>query len=56
MRDVVVEEIRSFRREIEAEFDNNQEKYLQHVYEEQKKRAERLVRLGPKPAPKRRAA
>jgi hypothetical protein len=48
--DPIVEEVRRVRREIEAECGNDAQKYFEHLAELQKKYADRLVCLGPKPA------
>jgi hypothetical protein len=49
MKDAIVKEIRDIRKQIEAEFDHDPGKYLDHVYEAQKKHGTRLVRRQPKP-------
>lgn len=48
-RDPIVEEVRRVRRGIEAACGNDPQRYYEHVTELQKKYADRLVRLGPKP-------
>lgn len=48
MKDPIVEEIRNARRQIEEEFDNDIDKLLEHVYEEQRKHPERFVRREPR--------
>jgi hypothetical protein len=55
MKDSIVEEVRAIRRQIEAEFDHDMNKYLDHVYEAQKKHRARLVRRQPKPLKQRKA-
>jgi hypothetical protein len=40
--------MREARHQIEQEFDHDVNKYLDHVYEAQKKHADRLVRRQPK--------
>lgn len=44
MKNVIVEEIRETRRQIEQEFDHDVAKYRDHVYEAQRKHGDRLVR------------
>jgi hypothetical protein len=53
MRDAIVKEIREIRRQIEREFDHDVNKYLNHVYEAQKKHGHRLVHRQPKPLKRR---
>ena len=48
MKDAIVEEVREMRRQIEEEFDHDVNKYLDHVYEAQKKHGARLVCRQPK--------
>jgi hypothetical protein len=55
MKDAIVKEVREIRQQIEQEFDHNVDKYLDHVYEAQKKHGDRLVRQRPKPLKQRRA-
>jgi hypothetical protein len=55
MEDIIVKEVRETRRQIEQEFGHDVDKYLRHVYEAQKKHADRLVRRQPKPLRKRKA-
>jgi hypothetical protein len=55
MRDAIVEEVREIRRQIEAEFDHDVNKYLDHVYEAHKKHGARLVRRQPRPLKQRKA-
>lgn len=55
MKDVIVEEVRKIRHEIENEYDHNIEKYLDHVYTEQKKHGLKLVCRQPKLLKKRKA-
>jgi hypothetical protein len=44
MKDAIVEEVREIRRQIEQEFDHDIAKYVEHVYEAQKKHGDGLVR------------
>lgn len=53
MKDVIVEETRRIKHQIEQEFDHDAAKYLEHVYEAQKQHGSRLVRRQPKPLRKR---
>jgi hypothetical protein len=53
MKDAIVKEIREIRQQIEAEFGHDVNKYLEHVYEAQKKHGARLVRRRPKPLKRR---
>ena len=55
MKDLIVEEVRKIRHEIEQEYDQSMEKYLEHIYTEQKKHGNNLVRRRPKPLRKRKA-
>lgn len=55
MEDPIVEQTRQIRREIEQEFGNDPQRYLEHVYEAQKQHGPRLVRRQPKPSRKRKA-
>jgi hypothetical protein len=48
MKDIVVEEVRKIRHQIEQEFNHDVAMYLKHVYKEQKKHGDRLVRRQPK--------
>ncbi len=48
MKDVIVREVRETRRQIEREFNHDVNKYLDHVYEAQKKHGDKLVRRQPK--------
>jgi len=48
MKDAIVKEVRETRRQIEQEFDHDVNKYLDHVYEAQKKHGDKLVRRQPK--------
>ena len=48
MKDAIVEEVLEIRRQIEQEFDRDVAKYLDHVYEVQRKHGDRLVRRQPK--------
>ena len=53
MKDIIVEEVRRIRHEIEKEYDQDPAKYLEHIYSAQKKHGDRLVRRQPKPLKKR---
>ena len=55
MKDMIVEEVRRIRHEIEQEYDQDTNKYLEHVYAAQKKHGQKLVRRQPKPISKRKA-
>lgn len=48
MKDAIVKEVRETRHQIEREFNHDVNKYLDHVYEAQKKHGDRLVRRKPK--------
>ena len=48
MKDIIVEEVRKIRHEIEQEYNQDMDKYLEHIYEEQKKHEQKLVRRHPK--------
>ncbi len=48
MKDAIVKEIRAIRQQIEAEFGHDPNRYLDHVYEAQKKHGAQLVRRRPK--------
>ena len=55
MKDPIVEEVRKIRRQIEQEFGHDPNKYLDHVYEAQRKHGDRLIRRQPKPIRQRKA-
>ena len=55
MKDAIVKEVREIRRQIEQEFDHDVSKYLNHVYEAQKKHGSKLVRRQPKLLKRRKA-
>lgn len=55
MKDVIVEEVRRVRHQIEKEFNHDTDMYLKHIYEAQKEHGRKLVRRQPKPQRKRRA-
>ncbi|MEN6424926.1 MAG: hypothetical protein ABFE13_06165 [Phycisphaerales bacterium] len=55
MKDAIVTEVRQIRQQIEREFNHDVSKYLDHVYEAQKKHGDKLVRRQPKPAEHRKA-
>ena len=46
----ILKEIRRIRHEIEAESQNDPQKYYEHIQQLQKKYSNRLVRFKPKPA------
>ena len=46
----ILKEIRRIRREIEAECQNDPQKYYEHIQQIQKKYVNRLIRFKPKPA------
>jgi hypothetical protein len=48
--DPIISEIRKNRLKLEAEFQNDSQKYYDHLLEIQKKYSNRLVRRQPKPA------
>jgi hypothetical protein len=50
VNDPIVEEVRKVRKAIEAACDNDPVKYAEHLRQVELKYADRLVRLGPKPA------
>jgi hypothetical protein len=56
MRDAIVKEVREIRQQIEQEFDHDVNKYLDHVYEAQKKHGEKLICRQPKPLKHRKIA
>lgn len=53
MKDAIVKEVRKIRQQIEAQFDHDPKKYLEHVYEAQKVHGNKLVRRRPKPLKRR---
>lgn len=55
MKDAIVKEVGEMRQQIEQEFDHNVDKYLDHVYEAQKKHGDKLVRGRPRALKQRRA-
>lgn len=55
MKDSIVEEVRKIRHEIEQEYGQDIDKYIEHVYTEQKKHGKKLVCRQPKLARKRTA-
>jgi hypothetical protein len=55
MKDSIVEEVRKIRHNIEKEYGQNIEKYLEHIYTEQKKHGHKLVHRKPRPLRKRKA-
>ncbi len=46
----ILKEIRKIRHEIEAECQNDSQKYYEHIQQVQQKYSNRLVRFKPKPA------
>jgi hypothetical protein len=54
MKDPIVQEMRDIKRQIEQEFDHDVNRYLDHVYEAQKRHRNKLVRRQPKPLERRR--
>jgi hypothetical protein len=55
MKDSVVEEVRKIRHEIELDYGQDIDKYLEHIYAEQKKHGKKLICRQPKLLHKRRA-
>jgi hypothetical protein len=55
MKDAIVKEVREIRRQTEEEFNHEVDKYLEHVYEAQKKHGDKLIRRRPKPLKQRKA-
>ncbi len=49
-QELILKEIRRIRHEIEAECQNDPQKYYEHIQQVQKKYSNRLVRFKPKPA------
>jgi hypothetical protein len=49
-QDPIIKELRKIRREIEAESENDFQKYYEHLQQFQRKYRDRLVRRQPKPA------
>ena len=54
MKDIIVDKIRKVRHEIECQYQDT-DKYLEHIYADQKKHGPKLVRRQPKPLRKRKA-
>ncbi|MFH1146298.1 MAG: hypothetical protein V1736_01155 [Pseudomonadota bacterium] len=50
MEDPIIKEIRTIRHEIEAEYENDPQKYYEHLQQLQERYSKRLVRRKPKPA------
>ncbi len=48
--DPIIDEVRKIRHKIEAECNNDAQKYFEHVQEIQEEYRQRLVRREPKPA------
>ena len=55
MKDIIVDEIRKVRHQIEQQFNQDVDRYLEYIYAEQKKHGPKLVRRRPKPIRKRKA-
>ena len=49
-KEPILKEIRKIRHEIEAECQNDPQKYYEHIQQVQKQYSNRLVRFKPKPA------
>ena len=49
MRDPIVEEVRQVRHQIEADCEDNPDKFYEHIRQEQEKYRNRLVQRKPKP-------
>ena len=49
-QDPIIQEIRKIRHEIEADYQNDPQKYYTHLLEIQKEFSDRLIRRKPKPA------
>lgn len=49
-RDPIVEEVRRIRREIEAECQDDAQKFYEHLQELQERYGKRLVRRAPRPS------
>ncbi|MFH1009239.1 MAG: hypothetical protein V1800_17330 [Candidatus Latescibacterota bacterium] len=47
-KDIIVEEVREVRRQIEEKFGNDVGKHIAHIYEEQRKHPERFVTRQPR--------
>ena len=56
VKDIIVEEVRKVRHQIEEEFGNDVEKHIEHICEEQRKHPERLVSRQPRMLKRREAA
>jgi len=56
VKDIIVEEVRKVRHQIEEEFGNDIGKHIEHIYEEQRKHPERLVSRQPRMLKHREAA
>ena len=56
VKDIIVEEVRKVRHQIEEEFGNDVGKHIEHIYEEQRKHPERLVSRQPRMLKHREAA
>ena len=54
LRDPIIEEVRQLRHQIEAEIEDDPQKYYEHIQQVQDKYRNRLVRFKPKPALKKR--
>ncbi len=53
LRDLIVEEVRQVRHEIEAECEDDPQRYYDHIQQVQEQYRTRLVQRKPKPALKR---
>ena len=53
LRDLIVEEVRQVRHKIEAECENDPQRYYDHIQQVQEQYRTRLVQRKPKPALKR---
>jgi hypothetical protein len=49
-QETILKEVRRIRHEIEAECQNDPQKYYEHIQQVQKQYSNRLVRFKPKPA------
>lgn len=50
LQDPIIDEVRQVRRKIEAECENDGQKYFEHIQQIQEKYRDRLVRREPRPA------
>ena len=56
MKDEIVDEIRKIRHEIEEEYGDDPKRYLEYIYETQKKHGDKLVCRKPKRLTRKRMA